>query len=63
MTNIDPISEFELDVLAHTGDLDLATQIGDITRYALDRASEAFAELLGVPVDIAHELTVRWWAS
>lgn len=61
MSDIDPVSAYELDMLARTGDLDLATQVGDITRWALNSASEAFSELLGIPVDLAHQLAVRWW--
>jgi hypothetical protein len=46
------IDQFELDVLDHTGDLDLAEKFGEAARWAVITAAEAFAAIIGVPVEV-----------
>ncbi|MBU8819548.1 hypothetical protein KL864_27050 [Mycolicibacterium goodii] len=46
-----PIDEFELDILDHTGDLDLAQEVGTIVRDLVAQTAENFAIIMGVPAE------------
>ena len=59
--SLDPVSEFELDILDHTGDINLATQVGEVTRWALNSAAEALTEILGLPIETTREMTFDAW--
>ncbi len=48
---MNPIDEFELDVLDHSGDLELAENVGETARWAVATAVEALAATIGVPVE------------
>ena len=43
-----PIDEFELDVLEHTGDVELAELVGDTVRRIVVETAESIAVVLGV---------------
>lgn len=43
------IDAFELEVFDHTGDIDLATQVGECTRRAVQTACDALAQVVGLP--------------
>lgn len=51
--NLNPIDAFEIDVLDHTGDIDLAQRVGDAARHAVTTAAEAITQVLGINVDPA----------
>lgn len=52
---MDPIDELEVDILEHTGDIELAQHAGRVTREAIDYAIDAAYATLGLPEGFQHQ--------
>ncbi|QFG04803.1 hypothetical protein SEA_DOUG_77 [Mycobacterium phage Doug] len=57
---IDPISQLELDVL-ESGDLELATQVGEVARWAYATTVESLCALLCLPSEVAEQMVNEWF--
>ncbi|AGK87909.1 hypothetical protein PBI_SISI_73 [Mycobacterium phage SiSi] len=58
---IDPISQLELDILANSGDLDLATKAGEVAQWAYVQSVEALCALLCLPPEVAEQMVNEWF--
>ncbi|AEK10552.1 hypothetical protein PBI_TURJ99_58 [Mycobacterium phage Turj99] len=56
---IDPISQLELGVL-ESGDLELATQVGEVARWAHATTVESLPALLCLPSEVAEQMVNEW---
>ncbi|QFG04897.1 hypothetical protein SEA_NITZEL_71 [Mycobacterium phage Nitzel] len=58
---IEPISQMELEILANSGDLELATQVGEIARWAFTQTVESLCTLLCLPPEVAEQMVNEWF--